>query len=241
MKNYPFFLSYASNDLDPGDVRDKHLVEFYSYLNRRVRNLSGVPSDSFMASFSIETGNEWKEDLIDALQTGSALVCLYSKSYFESEYCGKEMQVFLERRKQHSKLYGGKPAANIIPIYWHPCQKKIPRTFPEFEYKFPGNVKTNDRGVWDLLEENKTDEWHTIANHAAIKVRNALEQFEDYPFKPLSDRPSIHAVHNAFAHPPVPCPNSTSPKPLLGRNRSPSSMRLVSRWMPGLTFRRRRT
>ena len=99
MKEYPFFLSYASNDLYPGNVRDEHLDQYQTYLNSRVRHLSGLPSDGFMAPFSIQSGNEWKEDLIDALQASAALVCLYSPSYFGSEYCGKEMQVFLERGK----------------------------------------------------------------------------------------------------------------------------------------------
>jgi hypothetical protein len=203
---YPFFLSYASNDLYPGEVKDIHLDRFFSYLNQRVRQLSGRAVDGFMAPLSIESGNEWKEDLIDALQSSYALVSLYSKSYFESEYCGKEMQVFLERRKQHRKQYGGKPPANVIPIYWHPCQTKIPRTFPEFEYRFLGNLKTNDKGVWDLLEANRTGEWHAIANDAALRVRDALEIFEDFDFEPLSEWPSIGAIHNAFAYPRVPLP-----------------------------------
>jgi hypothetical protein len=63
------------------------------------------------------------------------MVCLYSPAYFQGGYCGKEMQVFLDRRRNYIRANAGKKPANIIPVLWHPVPRRIPMTLPGIQYK----------------------------------------------------------------------------------------------------------
>jgi hypothetical protein len=194
---HPFFLSYSAGNYDA------HLKEFYTYLNMRVKHLTGVQKDGFMASFSIEAGHQWKHDLVEALQGSPVLVPIYSPAYFRSEYCGNEMQVLLDRRREYTRKNGGKIPANIVPVYWHPCLK-IPKTFPEFQYRLPSDLQKNTQGVWNLREDRRIKDFHAVAEDVALKIRDALEHFEYCPLQPLPDAPVITAINNAFESPQFP-------------------------------------
>src|SRR5262244_3020632 len=87
---------------------------FSSRLNQRVKSLTG--KSGFVDRTDIRAGQEWPDELAEALRTAETMVCLYSPSYFRSEYCGKEMQVFLDRRRNYIRANAGKKPANIIPV-----------------------------------------------------------------------------------------------------------------------------
>src|SRR4051812_5245141 len=96
---YPFFLSYARKDsiLDGDPKRpDPHFETFIQRLDMRVDQLTGAKR--FVDRSQIVAGQEWPAEVAEAVRTSHTVVCLYSPSYFRSEYCGKEMQLFLERR-----------------------------------------------------------------------------------------------------------------------------------------------
>src|SRR6267142_5698130 len=132
---FPFVLSYARKDRiiktsDPPEF-DPYFETFLARLNKRVSHFTGT--DGYLDT-KIEPGQEWHDELAEALRTAHTLVCLYSPAYFMSENCGKEMQVFLERRAAYIRNNGGKKPANIIPVVWQRLQKKIPKALPDIEY-----------------------------------------------------------------------------------------------------------
>ena len=50
----------------------------------------------------IYPGADWRNALSKSLQTSKVLLCLYSQSYFASDYCGKEFAVFQQRVKAYA-------------------------------------------------------------------------------------------------------------------------------------------
>src|SRR5258706_1761677 len=109
---HPYFLSYARQDsLVRGDPsrKDRHFEKFLDYLDYRVGQL--LTFGPGFVDRSIQAGEDWSDEIAEALRTTQTMVCLYSPHYFESEYCGKELQVLLDRRKLYIDANpGNKPA-----------------------------------------------------------------------------------------------------------------------------------
>src|SRR4051812_5389029 len=104
-----FFFSYARQDEDDRD----RILKFYDALCKRVRAKSRLLSDEDPVGFidrELRPGAEWPVNLPEALATAKSIVCLYSPKYFFRPACGKEAQVFLDRRRAH----GGNPAV-VLP------------------------------------------------------------------------------------------------------------------------------
>jgi hypothetical protein len=113
-----FFLSYARVD------RDKRLEEFHSDLVREVQRRAALgdlkPEQiGFLDLSSIKTGASWSKKIAAALQTCRVFVCLYSPSYFKSEYCGKELQAFLSRLREYQRANNLEDTSPLIfPVLW---------------------------------------------------------------------------------------------------------------------------
>jgi hypothetical protein len=201
--SYPFVLSYARADAYVDEVsreRDPCFEAFLARLSRRVRDLTG--HQGFVDRTYIQPGQEWPDELAEALSRTQTMVCLYSPSYFTSEYCGKEMQVLLDRRRSYIRANAGKKPANIIPVLWHPTPHRIPKTLPEIQYQAP-NLDPNTHGAWNLGDLGRDQDLKSFADTIAIRVRDAAD---DTPLAPLTERPRMQAVPSAFQPPPLPLP-----------------------------------
>ncbi len=71
----------------------------------------------FFDTTNIETGSDWNEDLSEAAARSRVAIALYSPSYFSSVWCGREFQVFLDRRERAVNYAKPAPVA-IIPVLW---------------------------------------------------------------------------------------------------------------------------
>jgi hypothetical protein len=106
-----FFFSYARDDDDP------YLSRFFEELRDAIRRQQGLKASdpiAFRDQTNIEVGQQWPVALTHSLRTSKTLVCVYSPTYFNREYCGKEVQVFLTRQKKH----GTGLATGILPVIW---------------------------------------------------------------------------------------------------------------------------
>ncbi|HSG39758.1 MAG TPA: toll/interleukin-1 receptor domain-containing protein, partial [Thermoanaerobaculia bacterium] len=93
-----FFFSYSRDDAD--DDTDKHLDRFFLDLCKEVRERLGLSRNhpvGFRDTRHIKTGDRWPETLSQALSTCQLLLPLYSRSFFNSEFCGKEWSAFRSR------------------------------------------------------------------------------------------------------------------------------------------------
>jgi TIR domain len=205
---HPFALSYARLDANIDEhsrESDPHFEEFLKRLNQRVRHLTGRVG--FVDRTNFRPGQEWPDELAEALRTTQTMVCLYSPSYFASDYCGKEMQVLLDRRRNYIRVNAGKKPANIIPVLWHPAPRQIPKTLPEIEYHAP-NLDPNTHGAWNLGDDCHIEDLRKFADAIAIRVRDAAYET---PLDPLPERPRMQAVRSAFQPPPLPLPEFDAP------------------------------
>jgi len=205
---YPFMLSYAHKDATIGGEPpqpDPHFDAFVKRLSLRVGQLTG--SAGFVDHADILPGADWPDDLAEAVRTASTMVCLYSPSYFQSEYCGKEMQAFLDRRQNYIRANAGKKPANIIPVLWQPVTRRVPKTLPDIQYK---NAKLNPdtQGVWNLGDQGQERDLNDIADQIALRVRDAAD-LTPLPVLPGASR--IKAFRSAFLPPPLPLPEFDSP------------------------------
>jgi hypothetical protein len=203
---HSFFLSYAREDATIGEPSqpDPHFAAFLERLELRVKQLTGY---SGFVDRNILTGQEWPDKLAEALRTAHTMVCLYSPAYFQSEFCGKEMQVFLDRRQNYIRANGGMKPANIIPVLWQPVPWRIPKTLPDIQYKDVNLDDSGTKGIWDLGDQGQTRELMNVADQIARRVRDAADLT---PLAPLRQCPRMEAVSSAFLPPPLPLPEFDS-------------------------------
>jgi FxsC-like protein len=113
-----FFLSYANAD------GDGHMNAFYKDLCEAVRARTGLPQDEigFRDQSAMALGVNWRTGLETALATTQVFIALCSPSYFASDMCGREWQMFSElaQRRQRQRS-GGSPLTSLLPIVWTPA------------------------------------------------------------------------------------------------------------------------
>jgi hypothetical protein len=200
---YPFLLSYAHADAEidgPPRQVDVPFKTFVERLNQRVKSLTG--SLGFIDHTDIRAGQDWPDELAEALRTSQTMVCMYSPSYFQSEHCGRELQVFLDRRRNYIRVNAGKKPANIIPVIWHPVPRRIPKSLPKIEYQALDGDSQNT-GVWNLGDQGQERDLKDFVDKIAIRVRDAADET---PLPPLQSRPRMNAVRSAFLPSPLPLP-----------------------------------
>src|SRR5262245_39900012 len=134
MLPYFFYMSYARQD----ELEKKqYLKKLFDRITRDVsRNAEGYESDEnlkrvgFFDQRSIESGELWTEQLAEALRTAKVLVCVYSRSYFRSTFCGKELHAFLKRVECYMRSENAIATPPlIVPILWD-RPEKLPKPLP---------------------------------------------------------------------------------------------------------------
>lgn len=110
-----FFASYARLDNDKKRLRNVILD-----LRERVRSKLGATKADDVGFFDqldgILTGQRWQVELGEAVRQANVLVCFCSNTYFNSEYCANEFEVF--RRRLNAIGPAGSALRVIIPVVW---------------------------------------------------------------------------------------------------------------------------
>src|ERR1051326_8402379 len=89
---YFFYLSFSRRD------NSEFLRQFFADLDHEVRIQSGSDEGGFLDEESISPGDSFETAILDGIQNSRTFVPLLSPSYLSSEYCGKELQLFLMRQ-----------------------------------------------------------------------------------------------------------------------------------------------
>lgn len=206
MNPYWFFFSYARLDRDP------YLKKFYNELADTVRLKVGGNRDEvgFFDAEDIEPGQEWPATLAGALQVARVFVPVYTPSYFASEFCGKEWQVFEDRRK----AAGDRPPV-ILPVLWTP-EDKLPSNLPEavsdlqYSHEQFGGMYAKE-GLWQLMRLSKyRDIRHEIIGGIAERI---IEIGRKHALPALPALPSIKQVPSAFQPRPGAPASAAAPNP----------------------------
>ncbi|PWU07004.1 MAG: hypothetical protein C5B51_11085 [Terriglobia bacterium] len=183
---FSFFLSYSRGNAD------EWLKKFFDDLEKGVRLLKNRTWTGFMDQRQ-EIGQEWDENIANALAGSRVLVSLYSGDYFGRENCGKEFQVFLQRRREYQKLTNFRPGG-IIPVLWAPCQ--VPRTLPDFLYsELPGSLYERE-GLQYIASVG--DEEVLYRKLIRKFARLICESADSYELPALTPPPKFSTIANAF-------------------------------------------
>jgi FxsC-like protein len=202
-KNYWFFLSYAGRDA----IGHKFLRKFYEELALEVGRAAGLPSKvtageiGFFDETGIEAGEAWSATLTEALQTSRVFICLYSPSYFNSDNCGKELQLF--RSRVDAWVAASPPGPRpplIIPILWQSAEhlpKLLPEALAEIQYTHAefGAVYAKE-GLYRLRSLRKyKDSYREFLMAFADRLTEVATQYE---VPRLQTIPSFAEARSAF-------------------------------------------
>ena len=214
-KDYWFFLSYARNDAKG----DPWLKEFYERLARGVSQAAALasglePEDiGFIDDRGIESGTQWTDELAEALQSSRVLVCLYSRSYFNSEWCGKEFQVFRDRVQAYVDAHPGLKWPPLIqPVLWD-RPDKLPKPFPEIVNDLKLQYAESaygqmygEHGLEYIVKLGEKKEYERFLLEFPERVVNAAR---DHPLPRLEQLKPWEEVGNPFRQAPKVLPDLT--------------------------------
>lgn len=187
---YEFFFSYPRpHTREAKKARiEPYLQKFFDDLSDDVAEQLGL--DSFCVGFldqeGIDLGAEWEKKVADALQSSKTMVCIYSPTYFNRPYCGKEWKAFYDRCEQAVRqgLYPSMPPL-IKPVPWMPLQD-LPPVVASLNYLLGDeNSVVNTEGMKLVLQQlgNRTSEYWAYVRALA---RSITEDAKKYPLPPMS-------------------------------------------------------
>jgi FxsC-like protein len=211
IRPFLFFFSYAWRN------RGRPLERFFHDLAEEVRKLKGGPVEevAFRDRLTLAPGADWSQDLFDALITSQVLVFLTSPDYILSDYCGQELQAFLDRI---AKLQNLNPGAQLplllLPVIWVPVQPAalpgvLSHTVLEND-TLPGEYAA--RGLESLAKQRDKTAYRTVVERLAARI---IQSSTGDPLPHGDSYTSIQAVPNAFRQdqpkgreklPPAPAP-----------------------------------
>jgi hypothetical protein len=180
---HAFFASYATSDNATTFLR-KAVTD----LRERVRSKLGAlhaEDVGFFAVFDgIRAAEDWQQALGDSVRQARVIVCFCSSSYFNSEYCAKEFEIFRRRLA----AVPGSSVDVILPVIWEPCS--IPRAIARYqtahESAFPKSYR--QQGLHAVMR-NKTARATREATLNAL-TETIVRLAERPPLRPL-DPPII--------------------------------------------------
>ncbi|MFF7977172.1 FxsC protein [Streptomyces sp. NPDC007905] len=169
-----FFLSYARTDNSGEFVK-----RFYDDLVQELRRIGGDPAAQppFRDFEGLGLGSDWARVLGDAVGHCRAFVALYSPSYLNSEYCGKEWTAFrerLERYRQETDI--NVPA--LVPVMWTPVEGELPDEVANLQYNEPGMDEYLTHGLLRILKADPMGPaYRRIVEKVAAQVRLVADRY----------------------------------------------------------------
>lgn len=166
-----FFFSYARSD----EENQPHIDKFFEDLETEIRSQEGTIAPNVNVGFrdkrNIEVGHQWPSELTEALRYSKAIVCLYSPTYFNRPFCGKEVQAFLSRHRAHPKA--GSTAA-ILPVIWRKPER-VPGSVTRIQYDSLDLPKSyRDHGLRRIMTQRRhSDDYKIFVETFADKIRAA--------------------------------------------------------------------
>jgi hypothetical protein len=192
------FLSYANKDLDP------LLVNFFSDLCTEIAASTPYEADDARISFrdkaNLPLMENWRSNIVEALQTSDVMLCVTSTKYLHSSFCAKEFSFFDERRRHG--LNAGDPAPPVIlPLIWIPADRPLPKAMDDIQ-QVPKDVADDyrSRGLREILRiDGAESKLYKVCVTAFAKAIYAASKDHGRKIKRLENVPEFDDIPNAFA------------------------------------------
>lgn len=194
--SHAFFASYATLDNS-----SKHLQKVVLDLRERVRTRLGAANAADVGFFAVYDGilttQVWEERLSEAARSARVVVLFCSNTYFNSEYCAKEFDIFRRRLGGAAAAPG---AGVIVPVIWDVC--RLPEAVSRFQAShlaaFPDDYRT--QGLLALKRNNTARARYDKAMTALTDII-ASAATRDPPLPPLHPPVPFDELLDAFDNP----------------------------------------
>jgi TIR domain len=180
---YDVFLSYSRRPISANWINHIFLPLFKDYLEGALgRNVK-----IFQDIQGIEGNDAWDSRLKNALAHSKAMVCVWLPQYFNSEWCLRELSVFMKREQTYKFRTNQQPQGLICPINIFDGEH-----FPDYvqRYQYLDCIKYNRTGEGFKQTEGYNDLQEILQNFAydvAKAVNIAPEWKEDFLSKKFID------------------------------------------------------
>jgi FxsC-like protein len=196
-----FFLSHARFDRDPDNDPHGCISRFYRDLLATIRRKRAEGSEGFFDGTGIQQGDSWPSSLGTALGTCRVLICMYSRAYFNSEYCGKEFEVFHSRLERYPGRLpqGVRQPPLILPVLYAPPQDvpQLETILSDIQYmddSYPEDYREN--GLFYMMVRKSQEE--NYQNFLDAFAERILQVAERYVLPELNSLPDIRTVRSAW-------------------------------------------
>lgn len=220
------FASYANED----GRHDSFLKDFIRDLRTEIHqfNLNGSSSPLdcvFYDVASIATGEDWTTRISKALNECKVLVALCSPHFNSSQFCGKEVCLFLQRVKAWQSANANVNVRCIISVVWNPSE--IPHVLAK--YQFLKHPKDKNGNTISLRVLCKIDRYKDDRTLLIDDLANAIKDAWTQNLTPLQTVPHFDHIPNAFQSSVVAAPYGVAAVNLLKNGADPIAFdRLIS-------------
>jgi hypothetical protein len=128
----------------------------------------------------LDDGGSWPVDLGVALGSSKVLVSLWTKTYFYSEWCVREMAAMLEREKHAGYRTATRPAALVLPSVLHDCDP-VPKEVAHIQHRVLRDFFNVRMRPDSTKAELLADAIALAAPAIAKSIENAPAWQEDWP------------------------------------------------------------
>jgi len=168
---YDIFLSYSRKSPHSQWVNDVFFPLFVPYVEDALNSKITV----FKDDGEIQGGSDWEQTILNSLLQSKIMVPILSPSYFMSEWCKREFQVFHYRQIKQGFMSKENPSGLIVPVrindgdFFPDCVKKIQTLDCRNHFRIGEGFKTTARYI-EL--QDKLIAW---ANEVAQAIINSKE------------------------------------------------------------------
>jgi len=125
---YDIFLSYKRHPEARQWLVEHFLPLLKYYVELQLERREEV--QVFLDERDIEAGATWPAELGGALGASRTLVALWTRTYFHSEWCTRELSVMLARERGERLRTRRRPGGLIFPVVLHDCEQLPTRLVP---------------------------------------------------------------------------------------------------------------
>ena len=234
--NYWFFLSYARADNkeereDRWGKRKPFVNIFYEDLCLEIANKRYVPESQkagFFDDTEIGLGMEWPDTLVSGLQQSQVFVSIYSPTYFNKEFCGKEWAIFSSRVENYAQSLspGSAVPELMLPVFWEAethVNNSIPDVLNKIQFKTFGYKDHAQYGLRQMMRNNQLYE-NVYPGFVRALAEWVIAVAEKHSLPALKDPPEIEAVTPTF---PVSAKQPAKPASNQPANSKPGSVKFI--------------
>jgi TIR domain len=172
-----FFLSHASGKKARNP---QNVMRLFDDLSAHVSELVGLPagSDPGFMDRTLNGGERWTSELLEAAGTCQVLVSLISPAYVRSKWCGMEWDAF--SRRKIVRRADGEPdfETGIVPVIWLPMESStLPPAVRGVQWFSPQRLpdpavsaQYHQEGMYGLLSMNLDQAYRAVVWRLAQRV-----------------------------------------------------------------------